>query len=313
MRLLRSELVRFRSRRAVVLLLALGFVLAVVVTGTTLWQNRPFDERDREQAREVAAQQVEECEQHPGWFGRKGKPETCVELVQEAEEQPENFVWRYPQDYDQLAQDLPLTLMASLLFVALLAGVTFIGADVASGALSNTLLFRPNRWQVWAAKLTAVMVWTAVVAAVTLTLCLGALALTASSDPRTGMGPGDAGALVGRGVRALLVVVGGAAAGAAITTAVRSTVAAVGVAIGYLLIGEAVLRAVFTQSVEPFLASTRAVAFVRPDLRISTWDERTGLEQATVLHMWPSAALLGGALLVVCAACAVVFSRRDVP
>lgn len=314
MNLLRSELNRFRSRRAVVLLLGLAFVFSVVITASTLWQNRPIDDRDLEQARENAQFEIENCERQPRFYGHKGDPDACAEeILAQVERSPENYVGRYPSPFDSLAEEVPLAVMATLSFLALLAGTTFVGADIASGAMSTTLLFRPHRWQVWAAKLAATVVWTALIASVTLVVCLGALAWAASSDPKTGMVGRDGAELAWRGLRVLLVVVGAAVLGAAVTTALRSTIATVGVVIGYLLLGETLLRAVFAQAVEPFLASTRVFAFVRPRLVLVDWDQGGRRPDRTVLDMWPSAAYLGVIALVIYAICALVFSRRDVP
>lgn len=314
MNLLRSELNRFRSRRAVVLLLGLAFVLSALITAATLWENRPYDERDREQAREMAQFQVEDCEQNPRFYGVRGEPERCADRIfADLERYPENFASRYPARFDELAKDFPVSLMATLAFLALLAGTTYVGADIASGAMSTTLLFRPHRWQVWAAKVAATVIWTTLVAAVTLALCLGALAWTASSDPVTGMSGGDGKALVFRGLRALMVVVGAAVLGAAVTTALRSTIATVGVLIGYLLLGETLLRALFSEAAEPLLASTRVYAFVRPRVVLYSEYGMEGPESRTVLEMWPSGIYLGVIALLICAVCAVVFSRRDVP
>lgn len=315
MNLLLSELNRFRSRRAVVLLLGLAFVLSAIITAATLWENRPYDERDRELAREMAQSQIEDCERNPRNYGiRSGNLERCAERVEaDVQRYPEMFLTRYPAPFDELAKDFPVSLMATLAFLALLAGTTFVGADIASGAMSTTLLFRPNRWQVWAAKIAATVIWTTLVATVTLALCLGALAWTATSDPATGMSGGDGEALVFRGVRALMVVVGAAVLGAAVTTALRSTIATVGVLIGYLLLGETLLRALFSESAEPLLASTRVYAFVRPRVVLYSDYGMGGPESRTVLEMWPSGIYLGVIALLICAVCAVVFSRRDVP
>jgi ABC-2 type transport system permease protein len=315
MNLLLSELNRFRSRRAVVLLLVLGFLLSLLIAGTTIWQNRPFDEDELAQARAQAMEQatstVKACEKHPRRYVGSD-PAQCQQFLDEAQQHPEYFtdMGRYPASFDSTAQDLPLTLMATLAFLALLAGTTFVGADIAAGAMSNTLLFRPNRWQVWAAKLAATVLWTTLVAAVTLAICLLALAQTASSDPELGMVGGDATALAWRGLRVLVVTVVAAALGAAVTSALRSTIATVGVVIGYLLLGEALMRGIFGYAIEPWLASSRVFAFVRPRLVITDYD---GIRPDTVLNMWPSALYLGVIALVVGAVCAVVFSRRDVP
>ena len=50
MRLLGVELNRFRSRRAIALLMLAAVVLAVVLAGITAWQTRPLTRADRTDA-----------------------------------------------------------------------------------------------------------------------------------------------------------------------------------------------------------------------------------------------------------------------
>lgn len=315
MNLLLSELNRFRSRRAVVLLLVGAFVLSVVITAATVWENRPFEAGELAEARQLATEQavleVERCERNPRRYFGRDNPKQCQRLLGQV--YPEEYLGRYPEPFDSVAENLPLSLMAIFAFLGLLAGTTFVGADIASGAMSNTLLFRPHRWQVWAAKITTTVLWTTLVAGTALVLCLSALALTASSDPATGMAGRDGAELAWRGLRVLIVVVAAAVLGAAVTAALRSTIATVGVVIGYLLLGEALLRAVFSLAAEPFLASSRVFAFVRPRLVIEDWSAGGRRPVRIILEMWPSAIYLGVITVVVVAVCALIFSRRDVP
>jgi len=309
MNLLRSELSRFRSRRAVVLLLAAGFVLSVIITSVTLWNNRPLGDDELAEARAQADRAIAECVDHPRRFGlRAGQTQRCARFFGDV-----SHSGRYIESFGSLSENVPLTVMTTMAFMALLAGTTFIGADFASGSLSNTLLFRPSRWQVWLAKIAATTMWLTVVAAVTVALCVGALAVLGVNTDGTQPTSEQLQTLAKRGVAVTAVVVAAGVLGAALTTALRATIATAGIVIGYLLVGEALLRALLEDTVAPWLASTRINAMVISPLRFSTYNEMTGEEKTTLLYLWPSAAYLGVLLAIVLALCAGVFARRDVP
>lgn len=305
MNLLCSELIRFVSRRAVVLLLVVGFVLAVVATGATLWNNRPISDAERAESAAFVAQDVEACEERPRRYG-VGDPERCEQMFTQM-----NYS-RYISSFDDLAQELPLAIMGILGFTALLAGTTYVGAEFASGAMSSTLLFRPTRWQVWMAKVAAVAVCVTLLAALAIGVCLLALSLVA--ETRSGADPSGAQLrdLAGRGARVLVVVVASAVLGAALTTALRATIATTGIVIGYLLVGETLLRAV-AGAVEPWLLSSRVLAFVQPGARLTDYGGGSFAEPVvTIITFWSSATYLGILALTLLLACAAVFQRRDV-
>lgn len=312
MSLLRSELVRFRSRRAVVLLLVVGFALALVTTGATLWNNRPISDAERAESAAIAQRDVEACRENPRRYVGRNDPGRCDQLYQHQDV----YIGRYVSPFDELARTLPLAVMGILGFTTLLAGTTYVGAEFASGAMSNTLLFRPNRWQVWLAKVLAVTAWVTAFAVATIGICLLALVLVA--ETRSGNTPSQTQVveLAGRGSRVLVVVVASAVLGAALTTALRATIATTGIVLGYLLVGETLLRAVAADVVEPWLLSTRVLAFARPGLRLQDYDfsyDASAPPAVTVITFWSSATYLGILALVVLIICAAVFDRRDVP
>jgi ABC-type transport system involved in multi-copper enzyme maturation permease subunit len=309
MNLLVSELSRFRSRRAVVLLLAAGFVLSVVITATSMWNNRPLGGDELAQAQASFDQQVAECLDHPRRYGlQEGQTRQCERFVGD----PRYFAPRYIEDFGSQSKNIPLTVMTTMAFMALLAGTTFLGADFASGSLSNTLLFRPNRWHVWLAKMAATAIWLTLVAAVTVGVCVGALALFGANSDGAQPTSEQLQTLFKRGVAVMTVVVAAGVLGAALTTALRATIATAGIVIGYLLVGEALLRGMAQDTVTPWLASTRINAMVTSPLRLYSFDESAEEEKLTLLYLWPSAAYLGVLFAVVLALCAVVFARRDV-
>jgi len=309
MNLLRSELTRFRSRRAVVLLLAAGFLLSVIITSVTVWNNRPIGADELAEAQAQADRDVAQCIESPRQFGlREGQTQRCERFFGDAS----NYSTRYVERFGSLSKGIPLAVMTTMAFMTLLAGTTFLGADFASGSLSNTLLFRPNRWHVWLAKIAASALWLTLVAAVTIALCLGALALFGANTNGTQPTSEQLQTLAKRGVAVMTVVVAAGVLGAALTTALRATIATAGVVIGYLLVGEALLRSVAGATVTPWLASTRINALVTSPLRVYDYDDMAEEPKITLLHLWPSAAYLGIILVIVMGLCALVFARRDV-
>src|SRR6476619_7363186 len=102
MRLLAVELNRFRSRRAIALLVLACAVLAVVLAGVTAWNTRPLSHADRTDARAQAAlegqrseiqQQVSACRAAPKDFlGPEASADQCEKALVPG---PEAY---YPRD-----------------------------------------------------------------------------------------------------------------------------------------------------------------------------------------------------------------------
>lgn len=313
MRLLLAELDRLRSRRAVVLLLVAGFVFAVVATASTLWQHRPITDAEKRQAAVAFAQVSAEnerqraiCEKHPERFGVKDS-QHCVRVFSF---RPESYVGRTTLSFARDSRSLALVISSIVGFLVLLAGTTAVGAEFTSGSISNTLLFRPSRWQVWAAKMTAVAIGVAVVAVVTVAVCLGLLAVVAGSSDTTPVPPDGYAVLAYRGLRMVMFVVAAGVIGAAVTAALRATIATVGLVVGYVVIGEALLRAVVGSSFTPWLASTRVAAFIDPPRRLV--DYSTSPPSRTLITLPGASLYLGLGTVVVLVVSAFVFSRRDV-
>lgn len=321
MRLLLAEVRRLLARRAVVILLVTGFVLSVVVSGAVLWNGRPIGADDLAAAQAQleqsfgprALQQMErdvaQCEENPRRYG--GGPGFDCEQIRP---QAEDFIGREVLEPRSLRDYLliPLTLLLGLL--SLIAGTTFVGAEYASGSMSNLLLFEPRRGRVWAAKVAAVLVVTTAFAVLVLGIAMlvSFTAAVAWSDVSwTGTDSWHAAYATARGIA---VVVASAVVGVAMTLALRATIATVGLVLGYALVGETLLRAVAQQAVEPWLLSSHLVAFLRGRLVLRDYSEVTGRGRpdVTVLHVQTSAYYLGALLLALLLVTWVTFRRRDV-
>lgn len=321
MRLLLAEVRRLLARRAVVILLVTGFVLSVVVSGAVLWNGRPIRADDLAAAQAQleqsfgprALQQMErdvaQCEENPRRYG--GGPGFDCEQIRP---QAEDFIGREVLEPRSLRDYLliPLTLLLGLL--SLIAGTTFVGAEYASGSMSNLLLFEPRRGRVWAAKVAAVLVVTTAFAVLVLGIAMlvSFTAAVAWSDVSwTGTDSWHAAYATARGIA---VVVASAVVGVAMTLALRATIATVGLVLGYALVGETLLRAVAQQAVEPWLLGSHLVAFLQGRLVLRDYSEVTGRGRpdVTVLHVQTSAYYLGALLLALLLVTWVTFRRRDV-
>jgi len=112
-------------------------------------------------------------------------------------------------------------------------------------------------------------------------------------------------------LRGIIVVVTIAVVGVAITLALRSTIATVGLAFGYAMVGEAMLRAINREAVEPWLLSSHMVAFLNGELKLYG-DSFARRPEVTVLHLQTSALYLGALMLVLLVVSWLTFRRRDI-
>lgn len=306
MSLLRAELRRLLARRAVVVLLVAGCLLATLVTCGVMWEGRPIGSGDLAYAQEQADRDLAACEKHPRRYGG-GQGFDCAEVIQ-----LENYVYRQVLTPNGVLEGLLPTLTSLLALVALLIGTTFVGAEWTSGSMSNLMLFEPRRGRVWLAKVLAVaVVVTAFVALVLGTAVGGSLAAAVSWSDAAWDGARTWSAAYST-LRGITVVVAVALVGVTLTLALRSTIATVGLAFGYALVGEAVLRAVAPATVEPWLLSSHLAAFLLGKLRIYDYSSYSRRPDFTLLHLETSALYLGVLLLVLMAASWLTFRRRDI-
>lgn len=161
--LIRVELTRYRSRRMILLLLALAALLSALVAFQSAWETRPATEAEIATARanaDMEARQagveadIAQCVRDTA----KGTPEAFAEQQCRDMFSPDDTTY-LPRSTLNLAGTLQGNgIGIALLVVALLlvAASIFAGGDWASGAIRNQLLFEPRRSRVWAAKVLAV-------------------------------------------------------------------------------------------------------------------------------------------------------------
>jgi hypothetical protein len=250
MRLLRVELSRFRSRRAIVLLVLAAVAVTIVLAVLTAYQTRPLSAADRADARaqadlasrnSVLQDDLNDCIKNPeAYLGANATATECREaLVRDTN----SFYPRKPLDLGKVLDARRLTeatgfsLALILTGLMIIAGSTFAGADWTSRALTNQLLFESRRVRLWLAKAGAVVIGSGVVALVT----LGGFWLTLWSvaDAR-GI---DVSATVTSHIgwhllRAVVLVMAAALGGFALTMVFRNTVATLALLFFYGVGGE---------------------------------------------------------------------------
>jgi len=311
MRLFGAEMRRFLARRAVVLLLIAGIGLSLFIVGAELWHHRPVSEAamqaaqeqvETESQRRVVQRQYERCLEHPRRYGGN-----CNNVLP----QLEWFLSENPLEPLQSLKTVSLPIVVTLGFMALLAGTSFLGAEFSSGSISNVLLFEPRRWRVWLAKMAATGTVVGLVAIVTVVLGYGTITAFGMAWTDVSYTGDQWWALAYRALRVVLVIGGAALLGAALTAALRSTIAAVGLVLGYLLVGEALLRAVFIEQTVRWLVSNHVSAFVDGRLKVIHYPE-DGRRQVFRFHLAESAIYLGVGMAVVLLISYLVFRQRDI-
>jgi ABC-2 type transport system permease protein len=323
-RLLRVELSRFFSRRAVVLLLLVAALLTLLVAGATIWNTRPVSASDLAEARNQVAQQVsapgfahdlDQCRAAPEEFFGPGT--TAADCSRNLTPRVEDYLARPRLDLGQERQGGGLAVVVIVTALMIVVGTTYAGSDWATGSMSNQLLFEPRRLRVWAAKAGAALAGCLVVAAVLVAGFWIALYLVGESR---GIGTG---ATVQEQVRwsaargALLAGLAGLG-GYVLTMLLRHTVAALALLFAYAAGGEALLAvAPVDRSARGSLA-TNVFAWLQDGVRV--YDDSIACRPTQLdcdmtfrVGLAHGATYLGVLLLVTMVVSALVFRRRDVP
>lgn len=232
MRLFLVELTRFRSRRAIALLILAAVVLAALVTVKVAWDSRPLTEQDRVTAaaqaklaakRPALVEEIKACEAAPtDYLGPDAVASGCAPALGP---NASDFYPRKALDLGLVLNHSGLYLAVVLVGLMVIAGCTFAGADWASRSVATQLLYETRRTRVWLAKAAAVMAGAAVVAVVVLGGFWAAMAVLADargvslSDVTTSH-------IGWHLVRAVVLVAAAALGGYALTMLFRNTVAA---------------------------------------------------------------------------------------
>jgi len=215
------------------------------------------------------------------------------------------------------------TVIGSL--VGLLLAASLIGAEWQAGTFAALLTWEPRRPRVAAAKVAAVVLGSVAIAVVATALLLGVEALVAATHgtfgsvlqerpPQPHFAAGTW-AMAGRGA---LVVAFVAALGAGLALLLRHTVAAVGVAIGYLIVGEGIIGSLRHGDVRHHLLQSRLDAllngrYVWPiPIRTPDGGVEFSPEHVRVVHALAAGVEIGVVVAALLLVATVVLQRRDV-
>lgn len=324
MRLLLVELSRFRSRRAIALMLLAAALLTALIAGSTIWETRPVSAQDMANAQAQADSEAQQpyvqselrrCERNPERYGGPAMAvEGCAEMLAP---RPEWFLERSPLSLADEREDTGLGVLMIVSALMIIVGTTFAGADWASGSMSNQLLFEPRRTKVWLAKAAAVFACTLVAAAVIVAAFWVALYVTAEARGiHTGAtAQENIRAMAGRGV---LLAAFGALGGYALTMLLRHTVGTLAVTFAYAVGGAAITASLPISGAGRWSLPNNVFAWLYDGQRYydSTINCSRGGEECyreVLLSLGDGATYLGVLLLVVGVLSMVSFWRRDIP
>lgn len=319
------ELTRLRWRRAVVGLCLLAAAISILVVSVLAWNTRPISDADRasvdvqlEQLKEDNLREHErmmaDCAEHPENYG-VDETVLCEEIFYY--EEPDESWLGFRQQLDgQMAVDSGTAVAIIAILLALLLGATYAGADWNTGSMSNQLLFRPRRTQVWLAKAGAAFTAGAVTGALAATLYWSTIAvLNLTRDVELGAGfTRDTLELAGRGI-----LFAGCAAmlGCCLAMLLRSTVATLGVIIAAGVGSTILFNALPIDGIRRWTIDLHLMAVLRDGWEAEVWKEvcdgGMGCTDIIRVSLVDGILYFGVVLVVVMALSLLSFRRRDVP
>jgi ABC-2 type transport system permease protein len=232
-RLIGAELNRLLSRR-LTLILTLAVIAIVGVFQLAVVQSvSPPSAAEVADARQGYEDYRKDWEaNHDAWeqacLDDGGAADEC------AQPEPTEADWGLaPTPFNEIAQAGVTIWVVMAMLSAYLLAASSIGAEYSTGSLGNWLTFVPRREKVYAAKVVALALGSAALAALTGLLMVGAASIVtlAVGQPLTGFG-----AVVETAARGIALVVFAAILGFCVAMLTRHTVAALGALLGYGLL-----------------------------------------------------------------------------
>jgi hypothetical protein len=328
MRLVRVELTRFGSRRAIVLLALAAVVVTIALAILTAYQTRPLTAADRADARaqadlastnSVLQDDLKDCVKDPeAYLGTNATAAQCREAL------VSDTASFYPRkaldlggelDARRLTDATGFSLALIVTGLMIIAGCTFAGADWASRSMTNQLLFEPRRARLWLAKAAAVALGAGLVALVT----LGGfwIALWSVADARHIDVSSAVTSHVGwHLLRAVVLAMAAAVGGFALTMAFRNTVATLALLFVYGVGGEIAVGLLPVAGVGRFSLANNVFGWLATDTHYFdpsiSCDPAASCSPIRAMTHLESGAFLGVLVLVAIGVSIAWFRRRDV-
>lgn len=324
--LIRAEVGRLAARRFVVVMLAVLLGALAITFATTVASSHtpsPAELRRAQQSvqdeRERIIRTREACEAGTGRLNDRWYGADCDDY------NPDNVrLESYLSGVFVFSGSITPLVMFLVVFLALfgfLVGASFVGAELASGGMTNLLLWRPQRLTVLGTKL-GVLLAAVLALSIPVTLgYIGAFRLLAEVSGLPGsIGTGFWGSLFWLSLRGIVMAVGATALGFALASIGRHTAAALGVLAAYTVIWEMGARIVTQMIRTPFadllFLSTHLAAWL--DGRIMLYNAgacRGGFSRSCdasyPLHWWQGGPFLALLLAGTVLAAFALFRRRD--
>jgi len=270
-RLTSVELRRLIARRLTVVGVAAVLLITAFLLFATWRNSQPLTAAEQQQNQVIFEQIHKDWELHgeenqaqceKDWESQPDPKPKLEEMCNYTEPKLEDF-GRPKTVFTEVIPDLLLGSSYLLAFAGFLIGASFLGAEFSSGAISNWLTFEPRRLRVYGSKLLALAVGMIPLAVVVLALVLGGTFLIIDHLGTTAGTTGKAwGDLTETAGRAVLLAAAAAALGGVVGSLLRHTAAAIGVAMGYVVLVEAVFGG-FLTTAQPWLIRINFDAWVK--------------------------------------------------
>ncbi|WP_104525292.1 ABC transporter permease subunit [Blastococcus atacamensis] len=310
--LLRSELLRFATRRFIQVLLGLavlGWLGAIGIGLLSFDHPTAADyaaaEANYEQALDADEQWREDCAEAAG----QPTADFCGPPLQ-----VEDFLTVQPFDLGSTAIPGAMSAAAGAAVLAFLVGATWIGAEWSNRSIVALLFWVPNRLKVMGAKLGVLAIAAAVIGLAAQAAWLAmAWILDAAAGSGRELADGFWSELLAAQGRAVLLTVLVALLGFGLANLTRNTGAALGIAFVYFAILEGMLRAFIGMAAERWSLMVNTVALVLPGgTRIYDWDAAYTAEPPSYLVTNLHGGLVVGVYAAVIVGIGVwLFARRD--
>lgn len=329
--LIKVEMTRLRWRRAAIAMFLIAIVAPILIASAVLWETRPISDADIADAKQQAAQSAEmwrqdyeQCLSQPEDYDLpQGGDVTkaCQEWTGYYPDQTEEVNWRdwiYRPALDLQAHlnESGTAIAAILVIVAVLLGTTFVGADWASGSMSNQLLFEPRRARVWWSKAVAVAFAGVLLSLVGSTLFWGLLGAGAAWRDIGGP-PGLWRDIAEHAGRTAILAAAGALAGYALTMLFRSTVATLGIVVVVTGLSSLIIGLIPIDDPIQWQPTMHALAFLQNGFTYDYFPRNcydSGCEGSDrTISMLRGTVFLATLVVAAVGASLVAFRRRDVP
>jgi hypothetical protein len=316
--LLRAEFHRFRARRFMKVVLGLALLawlgaglISLSVFGVPTPADRAEAQQQLEQVVEDESRYYEQCLKE---VPDDSTPEEwCGSPLTASDLHVDDFMSTWPFEFAEAGVAGAMAFAFGAAVLAFVVGTTWIGAEWSSRSLVALLFWVPRRVQVMGAKITVLVVATAVFGLVA-QLCWLALAGLLEAVAGDGGGVPDRfwGELLGTQARGVLLVVLAALGGFGLANLVRNTGAALGIGFVYFAIVEPMIG-VFQSSWQPWLLTNNVIALLYPGGFTVYMFEFADYEEATeyLIGNLQAGFVLGGAVAVFIGIGVAWFSRRD--